>query len=299
MAGSFWCAEDDLLLCPFNCSRHLSKPKQHLIYYSFCDFGLSMNTIKTSLLSVILAAAVLTTLPVLAETYVEEPTLEAAPVVESSATMTKSPVDPWEKFNRSMFRFNDGADRLFLKPLAKAYIKVTPDFFRRGVDNALSNVLEIPSALNSLLQGNLGGAAHDTGRLLVNSSLGLAGILDVAQYMNLKSTDHEDFGQTLAVWGVGAGPYMVLPFLGPSNVRDTTAIPVDWYTDPTSYIDHIATKNTVKAASLLNKRANIIPLEKSLTGDKYVFIREAYLQRRNFVVNNGVVEDSFGLDDEE
>ena len=255
-----------------------------------------MNTMRISLLTVTLAFSLVMN-PVLAET--ETPVLEAAPVVESTAAMTKSPVDPWEKFNRSMFRFNDRADKILLKPLAKAYIKLTPGFFRQGVDNTLSNVLEIPSILNGVLQGNFGGAAHDTGRLLLNSTLGLAGILDVAQYMNLKNDDHEDFGQTLAVWGVDAGPYMVLPFLGPSNLRDTTALPVDWYTDPKTYIDHIPTKNTTRAASLLNTRANIIPLEKSLTGDKYIFLREAYLQRRNFLVNNGVVEDSFGEDTEE
>lgn len=224
----------------------------------------------------------------------EASVLAAVPAVESEATMTTSPVDPWENFNRSMFQFNSGVDKILLKPLAKAYIKLTPNFFRQGVDNALSNVLEVPSVLNGVLQGNLGGAAHDTGRLLVNSTLGLAGLFDVAQYMNLKHDDHEDFGQTLAVWGMDAGPYMILPFLGPSNLRDTAAMPVDWYTDPKTYIDHIPTKNTVRAASLLNTRANIIPLEKSLTGDKYVFLRDAYLQRRNFLVNNGVVEDSFG-----
>ncbi len=255
-----------------------------------------MNTMRTSLFTATLAFS-LTMNPAMAET--EAPTLEAAPVVESAATMTKSPVDPWEKFNRSMFRFNDGVDKILLKPLAKAYIKLTPGFFRQGVDNALSNVLEVPSVLNGVLQGNFFGAAHDTGRLLLNSTLGLAGILDVAQYMSLKHDDHEDFGQTLAVWGMNAGPYMILPFLGPSNLRDTTAIPVDWYTDPKAYIDYIPTKNTVRTTSLLNTRANIIPLEKSLTGDKYVFLREAYLQRRNFLVNNGVVEDSFGEEEEE
>lgn len=254
-----------------------------------------MNTMRTSLLTVTLALSLVMN-PALAE--IETPTLEPAPVVESEATMIKSPVDPWEKFNRSMFRFNDRADKILLKPLAKAYIKLTPGFFRQGVDNVFSNVLEIPSVLNGVLQGNFRGAAHDTGRLLLNSTLGLAGILDVAQYMNLKNDDHEDFGQTLAVWGVDAGPYMVLPFLGPSNLRDTTAIPVDWYTDPKTYIDHIPTKNTVRAVSLLNTRANLMPLEKSLTGDKYVFLREAYLQRRNFLVNNGEVEDSFGEDEE-
>ena len=255
-----------------------------------------MNTMRISLFTATLAFS-LTMNPAMAET--EAPTLGAAPVVESAATMSKSPVDPWEKFNRSMFRFNDGADKILLKPLAKAYIKLTPGFFRQGVDNALSNVSEIPSALNAVLQGNFGGAAHDTGRLLLNSTLGLAGILDVAQHMNLKRDDDEDFGQTLAVWGMSSGPYMILPFLGPSNLRDTTAMPMDWYTDPMTYIDYIPTKNTVRAASLLNTRANIMPLEKSLTGDKYVFLREAYLQRRNFLVNNGVVEDSFGEEEEE
>ncbi|RZA06237.1 MAG: VacJ family lipoprotein [Moraxellaceae bacterium] len=217
-----------------------------------------------------------------------------APVVESEATIVRSPIDPWEKFNRSIFKFNQGADRYVLKPVAKAYVRLTPTFFRRGVDNALSNVMEIPSAFNGLLQGNFRGAAHDTGRLLVNSTLGLAGILDVAQYMNLKQTDNEDFGQTLAVWGISSGPYLVLPLLGPSSLRDTSAVPVDWYTDPKSYIDHIRTKNTVRATSIINARANLMPLEKGVSGDKYVFYREAYLQRRNFLINNGKVEDSFG-----
>jgi len=259
-----------------------------------------MNTMRISLSTATLAFSLaMSSALAQTETPIEAPTVNAAPVVESLASMTKSPVDPWESFNRSIFRFNNGADKILLKPLAKAYIKVTPGFFRRGVDNVFSNVLEVPSVLNGVLQGNFRGAAHDTGRFLVNSTLGLAGILDVAQHMNLKNDNHEDFGQTLAVWGMDAGPYIVLPFLGPSNLRDATAIPVDWYTDPKSYIDHVRTKNTVRAASLLNTRANIIPLEKSLTGDKYVFLREAYLQRRNFLVNNGVVEDSFGEESDE
>jgi phospholipid-binding lipoprotein MlaA len=100
------------------------------------------------------------------------------------------------------------------------------------------------------------------------------------------------------VWGVSSGPYMVLPLLGPSTLRDTTAVPVDWYSDPITYIDHIPTKNTARTASILNTRANLMPLEKSISGDKYVFFREAYLQRRNFVIKNGEVEDSFGEDED-
>jgi len=197
-----------------------------------------------------------------------------------------------------MFSFNEGADKYFLKPLTTVYVHITPKFFRRGVDNALSNVMEVPSALNGVLQGNFSSAAHDTGRLLVNSTLGLAGILDVAQYMNLKRTDKEDFGQTLAVWGISSGPYVVLPLLGPSNVRDTTATPVDWYTDPKAYIEDVPTRNAVRALSILNTRESLMELEKNITGDKYVFFREAYLQHRNFVINNGKVEDSFGDDEE-
>jgi phospholipid-binding lipoprotein MlaA len=266
-------------------------PPRFTFLFVHSALGVSMNTMKNSLLT---ASAL--SLALLINSALADPQ-DGAPVEESKATMAKSPIDPWEKFNRSMFKFNEGADRYFVKPLAKAYVRLTPGFFRQGVDNALANILEIPSALNGVLQGNFRGAAHDTGRLLVNSTLGLAGILDVAQYMNLKQTDNEDFGQTLAVWGVGSGPYMVLPLLGPSNLRDTTAVPIDWYTDPISYIDHIPTKNTTRAASLLNMRANLMPLEKSVSGDKYVFFREAYLQHRNFLIKNGNVEDSFGEDE--
>lgn len=204
--------------------------------------------------------------------------------------------DPWEGFNRSMFTFNLKADRYLLKPFAKAYVKVTPSFFRRGVNNVFSNVMEVPSALNGLLQGNFSGAAQDTGRLLVNTTLGLGGLLDVAQYMGLKSRQGEDFGQTLAVWGVGSGPYVVLPILGPSTLRDSLATPVDWYADPKTYIDHVPTRNTVRGLSVLNTRANLFPLEKSITGDKYIFMRDAYLQNRDFLIKNGEVEDSFGSD---
>jgi phospholipid-binding lipoprotein MlaA len=204
--------------------------------------------------------------------------------------------DPWEGFNRSVFNFNLKADRYLVKPFAKAYVKITPVFLRRGVNNVFSNVMEVPSALNGLLQGNFSGAAQDTGRLLVNTTLGLGGLLDVAQHMGLKSREGEDFGQTLAVWGVESGPYLVLPFLGPSTLRDSLATPVDWYTDPKTYIDHVPTRNTVRGLSLLNTRANLFPVEKSITGDKYTFMRDAYLQNRDFLIKNGEVEDSFGSD---
>ena len=217
--------------------------------------------------------------------------------VHAEEAQEASNPDPWQGFNRAMFGFNDRVDRWFLKPLAKGYKAVMPDPLETGVANIFSNVLEVPNVVNGVLQGDLKGAGHDTGRLLVNTTLGIGGLLDVAKYMNLPADEREDFGQTLAVWGVGQGPYLVLPLLGPSTVRDGFAKPVDWYTDPTNYIDHVPTDNTVKGVSLLNTRAQLLPLEKNITGDKYIFIRDVYLQRRDYLINNGKVDDDFGNED--
>jgi len=205
--------------------------------------------------------------------------------------------DPWQGFNRAMFTFNDTIDRWAIKPLARSYKFVMPDPLEVGVSNIFNNVLEVPNTINGVLQGDLKGAAHDTGRLLVNTTLGIGGLLDVAKHMNLPADDPEDFGQTLAVWGVGQGPYLVLPFLGPSTVRDGIGRPIDWYTNPTTYIDHVPTENTVLAFSLLDTRASLLELEKNITGDRYVFIRDVYLQRRSFLINNGEVDDEFGAED--
>ncbi|MGD8175348.1 MlaA family lipoprotein [Marinimicrobium sp. ARAG 43.8] len=204
--------------------------------------------------------------------------------------------DPWEGFNRKVHAFNMTTDRFFLRPIAVGYRYVTPDFMQTGVRNVFNNVKEVPSALNGLLQGKPGSAAHDTGRFLINSTLGIAGLFDVARHMGLENSDHEDFGQTLAVWGFDRGPYLVLPFLGASNVRDAFALPVDGVTDPLFYIDHTRTRNTVLVMSVINRRSQLLDLEEHLTGDHYTFIRDAYLQRREFLVNDGEVEDDFGAD---
>lgn len=205
--------------------------------------------------------------------------------------------DPWQGFNRAMFTFNDALDRWTLKPLARAYKFVMPDPLEMGVSNVFNNVQEVPNTINGVLQGDLKGAAHDTGRLLVNTTLGIGGLLDVAQHMNLPADEDEDFGQTLAVWGVGQGPYLVLPLLGPSTLRDGFGRPVDFYTNPTNYIDHKPTEYTVWGLSLLDTRAGLLDLEKNLTGDRYIFIRDVYLQRREFLINNGEVADDFGTEE--
>jgi phospholipid-binding lipoprotein MlaA len=205
--------------------------------------------------------------------------------------------DPWQGYNRAMFKFNDAVDRWTLKPLAKGYKFIMPDPLETGVGNIFDNVQEVPNVINGVLQGDFKGAAYDTGRLLVNTTLGIGGLLDVAKYMNLPADDDEDFGQTLAIWGVKQGPYLVLPLLGPSTIRDTAGWPVNYYTDPTSYIDHVRTENTVRGLELMDVRAEILDLEKNITGDRYTFVRDVYLQRRNYLINNGEVEDDFGSDD--
>jgi len=210
---------------------------------------------------------------------------------------TEQNIDPWQGFNRAMFSFNDTLDHWAVKPLAQGYKFVMPDPLEIGVSNIFNNIREVPNAINGVLQGDFKGAAHDTGRLLVNTTLGVAGLLDVAKYMNLPADDPEDFGQTLAVWGVGQGPYLVLPLLGPSTLRDGVGKPVDWYTTPVAYIEDVPTTNTLFALSLVDTRANLLALEGSISGDRYTFIRDVYLQRREFLINNGEVADDFGTEE--
>ncbi len=208
----------------------------------------------------------------------------------------ENPVDPWEGFNRSMFAFNDTLDTYFLKPVAKGYRAVTPDPVENSVSNVFDNLGEVRNVLNDLLQGKWAQAGNDSGRFLINSTIGLAGLFDVAGKMGLEKSDGEDFGQTLATWGVGRGPYLVLPFFGPSNVRDGLSRPVDIYSDPITYIDDVPTRNTITGVGLISSRAGLLQGEDLISGDKYLFIRDAYLQRREFLIKDGEVEDDFGGD---
>ena len=214
--------------------------------------------------------------------------------VGCSSTPASSDADPWEGFNRSIFAFNDTADRWVVRPVAIGYTKITPDPVERGIANVFANLGEVSNILNDVLQWKWGQAGNDFGRLLVNSTIGVAGLFDVAKHMSMPKSEGEDFGQTLAVWGLGQGPYLVLPFLGPSTLRDTTGLPVDWTVEPTTYIDHVPTRNSTIALNFISDRAELLDVENLVSGDKYLFYREAYLQRRNYLVNDGEVEDDFG-----
>lgn len=217
--------------------------------------------------------------------------------VDAPPAEVKNP-DPWEGFNRQVYRFNDVLDRALLKPVAKGYKAITPDPIEHGVTNVFGNLGEVKTILNSMLQWKWGSAAHSTGRFVVNSTLGLVGIVDVAERMGLEKREGEDFGQTLATWGVGSGPFLVLPFFGPSTVRDGVSSVVDWYADPITYVDHSETNFALKATRTIDARAQLLEAEELVSGDRYSFIRDAYLQRRTYLINDGKVEDDFGGDDD-
>lgn len=214
----------------------------------------------------------------------------------SGVLAQESNEDPFEGFNRAVFRFNDVADRYALRPLASGYRYVTPDPLEAGFARAFDNAAEPVNVVNSLLQGKFSRAANDTGRFLLNSTFGLLGLVDVAGDLGLEKEDGEDFGQTLGAWGVESGPYLVLPFLGPSTVRDMPARFVDSRTNPLGYLDPVSTRNSLYGLRLLSDRAQLMQSERLLSGDKYLFTRDVYLQRRRHLVNDGRVEDSFGRD---
>jgi phospholipid-binding lipoprotein MlaA len=200
--------------------------------------------------------------------------------------------DPWEAFNRPVFAFNDTLDTYALKPLATGYEKLAPAFLENGVHNVFRNLGDVGNLVNDLLQGKIQAAGVDSSRLLFNTTLGALGFFDVATRMGLQRND-EDFGQTLGVWGVTSGPYLVLPLLGPSTLRDAPSKIPDSYLMPYPYMDHVATRNLSMGLGILDARASLLGAERMISGDKYIFLRNAYLQNREFRVRDGVLEDDF------
>lgn len=196
--------------------------------------------------------------------------------------------DPWEGFNRAVFSFNDTLDRYALKPAAKSYKAITPDIIETGVSNFFGNLSDVGSMLNNVLQLKGGAAGQDFGRIMFNSTVGLGGIIDVATPMGLPE-HNEDFGQTLGYWGVETGPYLVLPLLGPSNIRDGLGLIPDSMVDPVAEVDPIRTRNQLYGLRIIDTRAGLLAAEELLTGDRYTAMRDAYLQRREFLVNDGKV----------
>lgn len=217
--------------------------------------------------------------------------LACAMLFAGCASTNAPKADPFEGMNRATYTFNDKVDTALLKPIAQGYKAVTPQFARTGVSNAFSNIGDVGTAVNGLLQGKPGNALSDVGRFLVNTTIGVLGLFDVATPMGLEK-HNEDFGQTLGKWGVESGPYLVIPLLGPSTLRDLVARPVDSYTGYFRYIDHIPTRNSTFGLEIIDLRANLLGASDTLDTaalDKYQFMRDAFLQRRLSQVYDGKV----------
>ncbi|MGC2456663.1 MAG: VacJ family lipoprotein [Gallionellaceae bacterium] len=205
------------------------------------------------------------------------------------ASSSHNPQDPFESFNRGVYRFNDTVDKAVVKPVAKGYNAVMPAPVRMMASSFFSNLNDVVIAANDLLQFKVVRAISDCGRIFVNSTVGLFGLVDVASRVGLNKHD-EDFGQTLGVWGIGPGPYLVLPFLGPSTVRDGIGDYADSYLGPSKNVDNVVKRNELLATDMLNTRARLLSKESVLDEamiDPYAFIRDAYLQNRLSRVYDG------------
>ena len=208
-----------------------------------------------------------------------------------------SNVDPFEDINQVTHKFNAKIDKHFAVPIAEVYVNVMPDKLEIGVSNFVANYEDVNVGINNLLQGKIKHGLSDIGRLLVNSTIGVFGFIDVASKMGLEKHD-EDFGQTLGYWGFRSGPYIVLPFIGPSSLRDTLAQIPDAFLGGLFFVDHERTGYELTLVDLLETRARYLGMESLVIGDEYLFYRDAYFQNREYEIYDGIIEDNFeGFDD--
>jgi len=211
-------------------------------------------------------------------------------VMSACATTANNPKDPYESFNRAMFAVNEGID-VVLKPVAQGYDAAAPLPVKAGVGNFFGNLYDVWTAVNNFLQGKGQQGASDVGRVLVNTTIGIGGIFDVASEMGLEK-HAEDFGQTLGTWGVADGPYFYWPLIGPRTTRDTFGWVVDSFADPVMGLNDIGTRNSLAGVRLIDRRASLLPTDKIVEQaafDKYNYIRDAYLQNRRSAISDGNV----------
>ncbi len=213
------------------------------------------------------------------------------------------PRDPFESYNRSMTKFNDAVDEAVFKPVATVYRDVLPQPVRTGVSNFFDNLSDAWSFVNNALQAKPEAALHSFWRVVVNTTMGLGGVLDPATEMRLQR-QREDFGQTLGRWGMPSGPYLVLPLLGPSSLRDTAALPIDFYGHPMGHVNNVSLRNSLWGTSFIDRRARLLKagdLLEAAALDSYMFTRDAYLQKRRNDVHDGNPpqdEERYDLDDD-
>jgi phospholipid-binding lipoprotein MlaA len=214
-------------------------------------------------------------------------------LAQGQVLLEEKNIDPLESINRPLFAINNGLDRFLIKPVAQVYHLVMPDVGERGVGNFFANLYDFNTTVNSVLQWRLEEAVQSGGRFLINSTAGFLGFIDVATPMGIRPY-RTDFGQTLEIWGVGSGPYIMVPLFGPRTLRSGVGTAVDLFLAPQVYfVDDTRVRNTLFAIEIIDFRARLLKAEELISGDRYIFVRDAYLQQRKFLLNGGVVEDSF------
>ena len=204
--------------------------------------------------------------------------------------------DPFEEVNRSIYKFNKAVDESFARPVAEAYDYLVPSFIKYGITNFFDNIEEIDNSFNQLLQGKPGYAVNDFARFCVNTTIGLVGLVDVASSLGLDSHD-EDFGQTLGVWGIPSGPYLMLPVFGPSSPRDLIGGPKSSFLSGTFAVEKNEARISLFALNALDTRARLLDIESLVIGDEYSFIRDSYEQFVEYEVSDGIQSNDEFLDD--
>lgn len=223
--------------------------------------------------------------------------LVAAGLLGGCAT-SGNPKDPVEGFNRAMFAFNEGLDKVIIKPVATGYDAVLPAPVQTGVTNFFGNIADLFIGINNVLQGKVAAGFGDFGRVAINTTVGILGVIDVATNVGLEKHE-EDFGQTFGRWGAGSGAYIVLPLFGSRDVRDTAGLVLDIAADPVANHGHVPTRNTALVLRFVNDRANLLPADKVIDEaalDKYSYVRDAYLQRRRSLIYDGNAPRELELD---
>ena len=212
----------------------------------------------------------------------------SAPPGDGEQAPVRAEYDPLEPLNRGLYAVNDAFDRVTLKPIARGYKAVVPEFARRGVTNFSRNLFTPRSAVNNLLQGKPGRGFSEFGRFIINSTVGIGGLIDVATAQGIQEYE-EDFGQTLAVWGIPEGPYLFIPILGPNTLLDAVSTPVDILSDPLIYYDNSSVRDKIYGLRVIDLRMRLLTADKLLedSKDPYLTLRESYLQNRRFQVYDG------------
>ena len=212
----------------------------------------------------------------------------STPAGDEDEPAVRADYDPFEPLNRSLYAINDAIDRVTLKPISRGYKAVIPEFMRRGVTNFSRNLFTPRSSINNFLQGKPGPGFSDLGRFIINSTLGIGGLIDVATAQGMPVYD-EDFGQTMAVWGLPEGPYLFIPILGPNTMLDALSTPVDIATDPLYHYDNSSARDKIYVLRLIDLRMRLLTAETLLedSKDPYLTLRESYLQNRRFQVFDG------------